>query len=162
MSVLVCESIPGFSFMVGTLSAGFVLQMFVQRQYERGNDTQAYLQRKNERDNAPQAYLQPRCVRTHGHTASELRVWSGNGSMVTLTVFMITFHFLWNRSPVLPSCKELRSKSISSLSNQMISIKLAQRVFGGFFSTGSFFVNLFSGIQKLERESNAVSNILRT
>ena len=28
-------------------------------------------------------------------------------SMVTITVFMVTFHFLWNRSPALPSCKEL-------------------------------------------------------
>ena len=85
--------------------------MFVQRKYERDNDTQAYLQRKNERDNATQAYLQRRCVRTHGHTVSELRVCLGNGSMVTITVFMVTFHFLWNRSPALPSCKELRSKN---------------------------------------------------
>ena len=30
--------------------------MFVQRKYERDNDTQAYLQRKNERDNATQAW----------------------------------------------------------------------------------------------------------
>ena len=56
--------------------------MFVKRKYERDNDTQAYLQRKNERDNATQAYLQRRCVRTHGHTVSELRVCSSNGSMV--------------------------------------------------------------------------------
>ena len=54
--------------------------MFVQRKYERDNDTQAYLQRKNKRDNATQAYLKRRCVRTHGHTVSELRVWSGNGN----------------------------------------------------------------------------------
>ena len=54
--------------------------MFVQRKYERENATQAYLQRKNERDNMV-----------------TLR-WRGN------------FHFLWNRSPALPSCKELRSK----------------------------------------------------
>ena len=63
--------------------------MFVQPKYERDNDTQAYLQRKNERDNANQAYLQRkggrenantqserRCVRTHGHTVSEFRVFS--------------------------------------------------------------------------------------
>ena len=32
--------------------------MFVQRKYERDNDTQPYMQRKNERDNITQAYLQ--------------------------------------------------------------------------------------------------------
>ena len=82
MSVIVCESILGFSFMACQRTLG----MFVQHKYERGNDTQAYLQRKNERDNATQACLQRRCVRTHGHTVSELRVRSGNGSMVTLTI----------------------------------------------------------------------------
>ena len=84
--------------------------MFVQRKYERDNDTQEYLQRKNERDNATQAYLQRRCVRTHGHTVSELRLCSGYGN-VTLAMVTVTFHFLWNRSPALPSCKELRSKN---------------------------------------------------
>ena len=60
--------------------------MFVQRKDERDNDTQAYLQRMNKRDN----------------------VGYGN---VTLAMVTVTFHFLWNRSPALPSCKELRSKS---------------------------------------------------
>ena len=55
--------------------------MFVQRKYERDNDTQECLmQRKNERDNATQAYLQRRCVRTYRHTVSELQVCSGNGN----------------------------------------------------------------------------------
>ena len=58
-------------------------------------------------------------MRTHGHTVSELREWSGNGSMVTLTVFMLTFHFLWNRSPALPSCKELRSKKWCATSSSL-------------------------------------------
>ena len=29
----------------------------------------------------------------------------------TVTVLTVTFHFLWNRSPALPSCKELHSKN---------------------------------------------------
>ena len=75
--------------------------MFVQRKYERDNDTQAYLHRKNERHNATQAYLQRKGEREN----------AGYGN-VTLAMVMITFHFLWNRSPALPSCKELRSKKI--------------------------------------------------
>ena len=74
--------------------------MFVQRKYERDNDTQAYLQRKNERDNATQAYLQRKGEREN----------AGYGN-VTLATVTITFHFLWNRSPALPSCKELLSKN---------------------------------------------------
>ena len=77
--------------------------MFVQRKYERDNDTQAYLQRKDERDNASQAYLQRKGEREN--------VGYGN---VTLAMVTVTFHFLWNRSPALPSCKELRSKSMST------------------------------------------------
>ena len=61
MSVLVCESILG--------------------EYTRLLFYVGYtIQRKYERDNATQAYLQRRCVRTHGHAVSELRVWSGNGN----------------------------------------------------------------------------------
>ena len=42
--------------------------MFVQRKYERDNDTQAYLLRKNERDNATQAYLRRKGERENtGH-----------------------------------------------------------------------------------------------
>ena len=74
--------------------------MFVQRKYERDNDTQAYPQRKNERDNATQAYLQRKGEREN----------AGYGN-VTLAMVTVTFHFLWNRSPALPSCKELRSKN---------------------------------------------------
>ena len=61
--------------------------MFVQRKYERDNATQAYLQRNGERENA------------------------GYGN-VTLAMVTVTFHFLWNRSPALSSCKELRSKNL--------------------------------------------------
>ena len=63
--------------------------MFVQRKYERDNATQAYLQRKGDGENA------------------------GYGNE-TLAMVTVTFHFLWNRSPVLPSCKELRSKNCVS------------------------------------------------
>ena len=58
---------------------------------------QAYLQRKNEQDNAIQAYL-----RRKGEQE--------NYGNVTLAMVTITFHFLWNRSPALPSCEEVRSK----------------------------------------------------
>ena len=68
--------------------------MFVQRKYERDNATQAYLQRKGERENA------------------------GYGN-VTLAMVTVTFHFLWNRSPALPSCKELRSKKGSLVNDIM-------------------------------------------
>ena len=77
--------------------------MFVQRKYGRDNDTQAYLQRKNERDNATRAYLQRKGEREN----------AGYGN-VTLAMVTVTFHFLWNRSPALPSCKELRSKKLSN------------------------------------------------
>ena len=73
--------------------------MFVQRKYERDNDTQAYLQRKNERNNAIQAYIQRKGERENAGYRN-----------VTLAMVTVTFHFLWNRSPALPSFKELRSK----------------------------------------------------
>ena len=83
----------------------------VQRKYERGNDTHAYLQRKNERDNAKQAYLQRRCVRTHGHTVTELRVWSGNAHGIHGNVSLSVEYV-----PALPSCKELVPKFIIDIS----------------------------------------------
>ena len=79
--------------------------MFVQRKYEQDNDTQAYLQRKYERDNATQAYLQRKSEREN----------AGYGN-VTLSMVTVTLHFLRNRSPALPSCKELRSKKTLSIS----------------------------------------------
>ena len=50
--------------------------MFVQRKYERDNDTQAYLQRKNERDNAIQAYLQRKGERENVNTVGIVAVWA--------------------------------------------------------------------------------------
>ena len=35
---------------------------------------------------------------------------------ITVTVLTVTFHFLWNRSPALPSCKKLSSKKLSNQS----------------------------------------------
>ena len=66
--------------------------MFVQRKYERDNDTQSYLQRKNERDNATQAYLQRKGERENANTVGIAAVY-GN---VTLAMVTVTFHFLWN------------------------------------------------------------------
>ena len=104
--------------------------MFVQRKYERENDTQVYLQHKNERDNATQAYLQRKGDRENANTVGIAAVWAevcaytrthcqralgmfGSSSLFltlfSVTLAMVMFHFLWNRSPPLPSCKELRS-----------------------------------------------------
>ena len=47
------------------------------------------------------------CVHTNTLSAS-----FGYGR-VKVTVLTVTFHFLWNRSPALPSCKELHSKKYS-------------------------------------------------
>ena len=87
MSVLVCESILGkhgsLKFEpVSYVSASMWKQAYLQRKNEQDNTTQAYLQRKGERENY------------------------GN-----VTLAMVTFHCWWNRSPALPLCKELRSKS---------------------------------------------------
>ena len=50
--------------------------MFVQRKYERDNDTQTYLQRKNERDSATQAYLQRNGERENAYTVGIAAVWA--------------------------------------------------------------------------------------
>ena len=50
--------------------------MFVQRKYERDNDTQAYLQRKKERNNATQAYLQRKGERENANTVGIAAVWA--------------------------------------------------------------------------------------
>ena len=50
--------------------------MFVQRKYERDNDTQAYPQRKNERDNATQEYLQRKGEQENANTVGIAAVWA--------------------------------------------------------------------------------------
>ena len=69
MSVLVCESILGYSFMADTLSAGS--GMFVQREYERGNDTQAYHSVRTSETTLPKhTYSGGVCVHTDTLSAS--------------------------------------------------------------------------------------------
>ena len=81
--------------------------MFVQRKYERDNDTQAYLQRKIERDNATQAYL---------HRKGE-RENAGYGN-VTLAMVTVTFDFLWNRSPALHNVRNFVPKKRTVAKNK--------------------------------------------
>ena len=108
MSVLVCESILGeytrLLFYGGHTVSGLRVCSFSVSTSETTILKHTCSVRTSKTTLPKHTYRGGECVHTDTLSASFRYV------RVTVTVLTVTFHFLWNRSPAQPSCKELRSK----------------------------------------------------